>query len=176
MKRFILAVPLALAFTTASAQQEAIHFKTLEQMLPSAQLAGFTRQKPTGSTQKTMGMAISEASVRYARPPSSSDHVTLTAKITDMVGMPMMGGLAMMAMGSQESETDTSRTRTVTVQKHKGSEETSTGTSKSCKLSIPVASRFMVEISGSNTDDAKLLYALADSMALDKLEASATAK
>jgi hypothetical protein len=178
MQRFIVAVPLALVLLAADAgaQQEAVHFKTLQQALPSGELAGFTREKPTGSMQKTMGMAMSEASVRYVKAGSADGNVSVTAKVADMVGLPFMGGLAMIAQMNQESETETSRTKTVTVKKYKGSEETSTGQSKSCKLTIPVANRFMVELDGSNTSDVKLLYALVDSMALDKLEASAASK
>ncbi len=182
MKRLIFVAPAALlcffAAPDAAAQEGAISFRTLQQALPSGSLAGFTRQKPTGSTNKTMGMAVSEASVRYVKSGSSKDAVTLTAKITDVGGMPMMGafGVGVMAQVNNESETETSSTKTVTVKKYKASEETNTGPSKSCKLTIPVATRFLVEVTATNTDDVKLLYAIADSVAFDKLEADAAAK
>jgi len=85
---------------------------------------------------------------------------------------------AIVPQTDQESETEGGYQKTVTVKKkYRATEEASeSGDSKSCKLAIPVVNRFMLELEGNGTKDAKLLHTLAESMAIDKLEAAAAAK
>jgi len=179
VKTLALVVPVALAFSPpALAQQKPLNFKVLQEALPTAQLPGFTRNKPTGSTSSAMGMSSSEAAVRYEKPGSGGEEISITAKVADLIGVPMAAmAFAVVPMVDQESETESGYQKTVTVRKkYRATEEASTGESKSCKLMIPIMNRFMVELEGNGTSDAKLLHKLLEGMALEKLEAAAAGK
>lgn len=176
MKILALAVPIALSFAApALAQPKAVHFKVLQESLPTTQLAGFTRGKVTGSTQTAMGMTSSEAAVRYEQPGSGEAPVSVTVKISDLIGVPFAAmALQVVPAVDQESETETGHQKTVTVRsRFRAHEEVENGETKSCKLMVPVANRFMVELEGSGTSEVKLLHTLVEGMALEKLESAA---
>ncbi len=180
MKRsaFILMIVAAFA-AEAVAQQTVIHFKKLQEALPTAELAGFKRNKPTGSTATAMGMTTSEAGVKYVQAAASEtgEEVSIEVKISDTVGVPFAAmAFAAIPQVESESETESGYQKTITVKKkYKASEEV-TNDPPSMKLSIPVTNRFMVEIDGFGTKDAALLHKLVENMALDKLEAAAAGK
>jgi len=180
VKLLALVVPVALAFgSPAMAQQKPVHFKVLQEALPSAPLPGFTRNKPIGSTQSAMGMTSSEASVRYVKAGKDGEEVSITAKVADLVGVPMATmAFALVPQIDQESETEGGYQKTVTVKKkYRATEEANESSdSSSCKLTIPVMNRFMIELEGSGTKEVKLLHTLAESMAIDKIEAAAAPK
>lgn len=163
---------VSLAGTAQEQQQQqpkVVHFKKLQSFLPSKTIAGYTRTKPTGSTQKNMGFSSSEATVRYEKQTDSMTY-SIEIKIVDMSLIPA-GAWAMAYQQMEfENETEDGYEKTVTVGKsYRGIEKAQTGESKSCELNFAVGSRFHVQIDGSNIDDVKLLYALVDSMNLDTL-------
>jgi len=182
MKHLTLAVVLiALGIVSLDAQIKTVHFKKLQECLPSKDFKGFKREKPTGSTQTSMGMSTSEASVRYVSIPKDSmaevqtePTISLEAKINDMVMMPY----ALMPFSMQqdfENETEDGYEKSVKVLgKYIGREEARKGDSKSCHTTFGIANRFLVEVQASGTDDVKLLEQLLNGMDLAKLEKLAT--
>lgn len=57
----ILLIFSAVMFVSAQEQQQkVVHFKKLQSFLPTKAIDGYTRSKPTGSTQKNMGFSSSE--------------------------------------------------------------------------------------------------------------------
>src|SRR5713101_4603581 len=81
-----------LSVADASAQAKVIHFKKLQECLPTKELKGFKRMKPGGSTQPAFGMTTSEASVRYQQGESNpeateipqGDVASIEIKISDV--------------------------------------------------------------------------------------------
>lgn len=180
MKRTALMLIVVAAFAAeAGAQQTVVHFKKLQEALPTVELAGFKRNKPTGSTATAMGMTTSEAGVKYVQAAASEtgEEVNIEVKISDTVGVPFAAmAFAAMPQVESESETENGYQKTLTVKKkYKASEEVM-NEPPSIKLSVPVANRFMVELEGYGTNDAVLLHKLVENMALDKLEAAAAGK
>ena len=170
--RVVLTLMLAFAMT-APAQMKTIHFKKLQECLPSVAFKGFERKKPTGSTQTQMGMSMSSASVRYEEQLSdtaTNAAASIEIEIQDMVGMPY----ALMPyawMQEYENETEDGYEKTVTVKgKYKGVEKGSTGDSKNLNLTFGVANRFIVTITVDQRDDAKLFGSVVDAVQFDKLE------
>jgi len=177
---------LFLATLVAPAQQKVVHFKTLQEFLPTMTLPGWERSKPRGSTQSALGLSTSEASVSYSGKRKEKQEVEdeagkkrteevevgteITVKITDISLVPF----AAMAFAFQqdfENETEDGYEKSVTIKKSfKGVEKAQKGDSKSCELNIQVANRFLVEIRGTGFDDVQLLHKLAESMDLAKLE------
>jgi len=156
-------------------QIKVVSFKKLQQFLPSVELKGFTRQKPTGMTQNTMGMATSQSSVEYApKPPEketdSANTASIKITIQDATLMPYM--LAQFAMLQQgyESESESGYEKALTVQnKYPGKLSCQTGDYKSCKIEFGVMNRFLLQLEGSNFSDPALLYQLIDKMDLENL-------
>lgn len=178
MKTIIYAIAIGiLAGTTLTAQPKVVHFKKLQECLPSKDIAGLKRAKPTGTTQTAMGMSTSEAGVRFETPPSDEAQTenapapkSIEVKIADMVMMPY----ALMAFGNQqdyENETEEGYEKSVTLKsKYKGMEQGRTGESKSCKVSFGVANRYIVTIETYGFPDNKILGTVVDALDLDKLE------
>jgi hypothetical protein len=176
----VLIILLGLTCAFSEAQVKAVHFKKLQELLPTKELAGFKRLKPSGSMQTQMGMSTSNAEVRYEsipkNPVPTSEGMelepikTFEVKIADMIGMPYATMAYQMAAES-ESETEDSSTKTMLIKnRYKGQEEIHKGESKSCKIGFAVANRYVVELSSANTDSVKVLYELIDSINLDALE------
>lgn len=178
MKKGLISIALV-AFTamTLSAQPKVVHFKKLQELLPTKDFPGVNkRNKPTGNTQTSMGMSTSEASVRYTTeykegaPATTEQQKSIEVKISDMVMVPY----ALMAFNWQqevENESEEGYEKSVTVKnKYKGKEEGRTGESKSCKVQFGVAGRFLVEINADGYPDSKILYTVVDAMDLAKLE------
>lgn len=184
--RSLLILALAAAFfaMTTQAQIKAIHFKKLQECLPTKTFKGFERQKPGGQTQSAMGMSTSEALVEYEQPAKENlkegeeppPQVSFRVKVQDMVGMPY--ALMMFAsMQDFENETEDGYEKSVVVlEKYRGREEGRTGDSKSVKCSFGVANRFLVEVEVQNSTDAALLKEVLASIDLTKLEKLPEAK
>ncbi|MEK6651062.1 MAG: hypothetical protein AABY75_08795 [Bacteroidota bacterium] len=178
MRTIALAVLVAFASTILVAQVKPIHFKKLQECLPSKVFKGFERKKPTGNTQSTMGMSTSEAVVEYEQPAKENlkegeeppPQVSLIIKIQDMVGMPY----ALMPyawMQEFENETEDGYEKTVMVLgKYKGTEKGATGDDKSLKTTFGVANRYIIEVEISSSDDAKLLAEVITAIDFAKLE------
>ena len=172
MKYFSLLLVLAIALTSVSAAQpKVVHFKKLQQFLPSKDVPGFKRSKPIGSTQTAMGMTTSEASVRYVKPGTDTiPEQSIEIKVTDMALMPFAAWAMMYQQQDYEKETEEGYEKTVWVKtKYKGIEGSVSGDSKSCSLHFGVGSRFNVELNGNGFSESKALIELAESVDLDAL-------
>lgn len=180
MRAFSLLILIAFVVGLIPAQVKPLHFKVLQESLPSKAFKGFDRKKPTGKSNTTMGMSMSEASVEYEQPFREGDDVppavNVKIQIQDMVGMPY----AMMPytmMQEYENETEDGYEKTVTVKgKYKGTENARTGDYKSIKTTFAVANRFIVEVEIDHSDDAKLLADFVNAVDVAKLEKAVEAK
>jgi len=96
MKSFVV---LFLAFLilapAAQSQTKVVHFKKLQEYLPSMEMKGFERKKPTGQTQTAMGMTSSEAKVRYVTqaPPDSVPASAFASRDALQVPRATLGGV-----------------------------------------------------------------------------------
>ena len=175
MKRhLLLLLGTALLFCSIAwpQQPKPAHFKKIQEFLPTKALSGFVRSKAIGSTQTTMGMTMSEASVRYVKAAidDTVPEQNIAIKIQDMSAMPYAAWAMAYQQQDMDSETEDGYEKTVTVKNiYKGIEKARTGESKSCELNFGVGNRFNVSFDASNISDSKLIYELAKSMDLDKL-------
>lgn len=145
---------------------EPVDFRKLKELLPE-ELAGISRTNAEGEKAGAMGMKVSKAEGEYEDGDKKID-----ISITDM-GFMASGGLgAMMTAGwlmaDIDRESDTEMERTTKIKGYKGFEEYRFD-DKSGKVSLFVADRFIVEISGRQIelDD---LRDLVDEIDLDELE------
>ena len=172
MKPFTVLLVAIVAFCSISVgQQKVVHFKKLQEFLPSQEVPGFKRTKPIGSTQTAMGMTTSEASVRFVKAAMDTiPEENIEIKISDMALMPFAAWAMMYQQQDYERETEEGYEKTVLVKKNfKGIEKSQTGDSKSCSLTFAVGSRFNVSLEASGFSDAKILAGLVENMDLDKL-------
>ncbi len=168
-----------LSAASASAQAKVIHFKKLQECLPTKELKGLKRMKPSGSTQTAFGMTTSEASVRYQQEQSNPDATeipqgdvtTIEIKISDVSAIPF-GNMAFAMDQDFENERENGYEKSTLVKgKYKGREEATHGEGyKNCKLTFGVANKFMVSLEATGIDDAKVLHSLVESMDMEKLE------
>jgi len=157
-------------------QTKAVHFKKLQEFLPSADVKGFERKKPTGQTQSAMGMTTSEAKVRYVTKPASENdtgYVEQSIEITlsDMSGIPYAAMAMMQYQQDFENETEDGYEKSVTVKSaYKGKESARTGDYKSCELEFMVGNRFMFKLRGDGFSDTQILVKLVETVDFAKLE------
>ena len=188
MRRLINLTILTVFMAVAGlGQQKVVHFKKLQEFLPTAAVKDFKREKPTGTTQTAMGMSTSEASVRFTRTVKEMQEMEdeagkkrkeevdvtheITIKISDMSAMPFAVWAMAFQQQDYENETEEGHEKSTTVKEaYKGVEKVQSGSYRSCQLQFSVGSRFLVEANGSGTDDVKLLYTFVESMDLAKLE------
>jgi len=165
-RRVVFVSLLCVAFAISAAAQNIVNFKQLQGFLPKADLAGYTKGKPGGSTSSAMGMSSSEATLKYAKTEES----WIEVKISDTAGVPMAAmGLAMVGMTEYENETETGYDKTIKVQGFPGTEKVERGEYKSAEISVVVAKRFMVELKCEACDDISNLKKLVESMDLGGL-------
>lgn len=172
MKIFSIFLAMIIAFCSISiAQPKVVHFKKLQEFLPTKDVPGFKRNKPTGGTQTTMGMTTSEAAVRYVKAGTDTmQEQTIEIKVSDMALMPFAAWAMMYQQQDFENETEEGYEKTVWVKKnYKGVEKSQSGDSKSCSLNFSVGNRFNVQMEANGFSDAKILTALAESIDLEKL-------
>ncbi len=148
----------------ATAQQQVYHFKELQRLLPEGNVGEYKRGRPTGETSSMLGFATSWAQVVY-RLDTDTTRSTISVKITDMVSIPSYMSIS----GDIDKETETGFERTVL---YKGIRvlETYDSSSEEGKLQLPVASRFLVEVTGSGIGNVVPLYDLLDKVSLGELE------
>ena len=160
-----LSLMLLLLFSVpALAQPQVYNFKELQRFLPEGDFGKYKRGEPTGETSSMMGFATSWAQVIY-RAETDTSKIATSIKITDMVSIP-----SYMYIGSDvDKKTETGYEKTVL---YKGIRvlETFDSTSKEGKLQLPVANRFLVEVTGSGVMNAAPLYDLLDRLDLKALE------
>ncbi len=179
MKQILFTICIIALSASAPGQGKAVHFKKLQEFLPTAEFAGFERKKPSGQTQTNMGMTTSEAKVRYVTKQAESvnemettePEISIDISISDLSGIPY-GQMALMAYeGEFENETEDGYEKSVSVKKlYKGKESARTGDNKNCSLEFGIGNRFLVKVEADNTDDVKILLKIVDSMNLAGLE------
>lgn len=169
---------LMLSVSIASGQTKAVHFKKLQEFLPTTELKGFERKKPTGQTQTTMGMTTSEAKVRYVTKEAEQEvqdetetiQQSIEISISDMSGIPYGQMAAMAYQQDFENETENGYEKSVVVKKSfRGKESVESGDYKRCALEF-AAGRFIIKMEASNTDSIAVLHKLAEGMNLAGLE------
>ncbi len=138
------------------AQTQVYQFKELQRFLPSDDFENYSRGKPTGETSSMMGFATSWAQVIYMMFTDTS-RSSITVKITDMLSIPSY----MDVTTDVDKETGTGYEKTV-LYKDIRILETFDSASRDAKLQLPVAKRFLVEITGTGVDSSKPLYGLLD--------------
>ena len=123
-----------------------VDFRDLKALLPAA-LDGMKRTNASGEKSGAMGMTVAFAEGTYEADAGGN----ITIKITDNGGLGGFMAVAQAGWAAQEidRESDTGFERTTTYGKDKAHEEYDTG-SKSGKVEILVAGRFMVEVNGSD--------------------------
>jgi len=159
-------------------QTKAVHFKKLQEYLPSIDMKGFERKKPTGQTQTAMGMTTSEAKVRYVtiqkeepQGEEGTQEQTIEITLSDVAGIPYGQMAAMQYQQDFENETEDGYEKSVTVKgSYKGKESVRNGDYKSCNLEFMVGNRFTMKLDGNGFSDASVLKKLAESVDLAKLE------
>jgi hypothetical protein len=171
---------LVLVVLAAPAQQNVVHFKKLQEFLPTISLPAWERGKPRGSTQSALGISTSEASIVYTGTRKTEQEEAVNTEISVTISDISLIPYAAMAFAFQhefENETEDGYEKSTTIKKtFKAIEKVQKADYKSCGLSFPVANRFLVEIRGSGMDDVSLLHKIAESMDLAKLEKTTAGK
>lgn len=160
--------------TPQATSNKVVHFKKLQELLPTYTPDGFTRGKPTGSTSSAFGIAASEAYVHYSKSSEKENEigVDITLKIMDnsMMGLTLLG----MEMASgYESETEEGYEKSISFKGYRALEIVEYGVNggtPSCNFKVLIGNRFLVEIDASNTKDIAMLKKLADNIDLAKVE------
>ncbi|MGB9592324.1 MAG: hypothetical protein ACP5US_06655 [Candidatus Kryptoniota bacterium] len=151
----------------AAANAQVIDFRQLELSLPQdSVIDGYRRTKAGGETAAMMGFSTSWAQVGYkADAESSSSYISF--RVSDMIHVSSFFILAM--TGNVDKETKTGYERTVD---YRGLKilEAYDSLSKSAKLEMPVAGRFLVQVAGNNISSIKTLYHFLELSDIARLE------
>ncbi len=172
---FVVILACLILSPAVQSQTKVVHFKKLQEFLPTGEVKGFERKKPTGQTQSAMGMTTSEAKVRYVTKPASENeenYVEQSIEITlsDMAGIPYAGMAMMQYQQDFENETEDGYEKSATIKGYKGKESARTGDSKSCEIEFMLGSRYLYKLSADGFSDAQVLVKLVESVDLAKLE------
>jgi hypothetical protein len=73
---------LVLVVLAAPAQQDVVHFKKLQEFLPTISLPAWERGKPRGSTQSALGISTSEASIVYTGTRKTEQEEAVNTEIS----------------------------------------------------------------------------------------------
>ncbi|MBT32995.1 MAG: hypothetical protein CMO01_25330 [Thalassobius sp.] len=145
---------------------EPVDFRVLKDLLPD-EVAGIDKTKSEGEKSGAMGIKMSKAEAKY-----EGDDKKIDITITDM-GFMSAGGLggfmsAGWLMAEVDRESDTEYEKTTTINGYKGFEKYHFD-NKRGEISVMVAERFLVQITGRNVSMDDLKDAL-DDIDLDELE------
>ena len=143
-------------------RHDPVDFHVLESMLPSS-LSGMQRDVPQGNASQGMGMKETSAQVDF----SGANDAHVNVSITDAAAVSGLAGIAEMA-NSQQSEQGDSYEKNETIGGQNVHEKWD-AQAKHGELSLIVARRYGVEITGNNVDMDALKTALAQ-IDLGKLE------
>jgi hypothetical protein len=174
MKSIKILLILIISTFSLLAQQKVVHFKKLQEFLPSKEIQGWQRAKPTGSTNTIAGMTTSIATVRYEVKSVSEDqstqHKGLEISITDVSFTPFVL-VAFNMMQGYESETETGYEKGITIKdKFKGKVEVKTESEyKSVDLQLAIGERFLLTINLDGSDDFSFVESILNEMKLAEL-------
>lgn len=155
-----------------TAQPKSVHFKKLMEFLPSAELKGFTKSKPTGSTQTVMNISSSEAEVDFNEPSTDETGAgkSISVKIVDATFNPYIEMQYTMLGDNYTSETESGYEKFTRINgKYPGKITVNSGDFKYCVLEFSVASKYLVTLRGDGFDDIKFLNDIISSMDLEGL-------
>jgi hypothetical protein len=142
--------------------KETVDAKLLKELLP-ADADGLTRKEASSEKTAAMGFGISKAEARYA-----NDNESINVEILDVAGAGVaLMGMAAWSLASVEKETETGYEKTTEYEGHKAYEKYNTK-SQDGEISVLVANRYIVNVSGNNTSMDKIKATL-DDIDLDKL-------
>ena len=177
---FVMLILIVMWGTTMLAQGERLSVNKLKVFLPTAELETFERGDPAGSIEtdpEIKDCIWTQATVVYnelmedtAEDSFYRSSKTIFATIADY-GANTANYFEDISREYNE-KTSSGYSRSVKVSGRFSGRETVTREAgeKSCLLEFVVANRYKVILEGYNTDDIKLLYQLAGSMNLAKLE------
>lgn len=157
------------------AQTKLVHFRKLQQFLPQGELQGFTRAKPTGTTQTIMGMSMSNAGVDYnsippETPNDSTVSVSIRVNIQDASFMPYVLTQFAVLQQDYESENENGYEKAFKVKDiYPGRLSVRTNDYKSCKAEFALANRFFVTLEIQGSSDLALLNKVVGLMDLEGL-------
>lgn len=153
---------------SAMAQPQVENFKELQRFLPQGDVQNYTRGKTDGETSTMMGFVTSWAQVAYLSSADSSGG-TVYVKITDMLNIPSYMSIPLSPPEKSDSSTVSGYRKTV-VHNNMSVFETYDSTSRQAKLQLALATRFLIEINGSDVRSPEVLYAFLDRIDVDSLE------
>lgn len=168
---FVFLLPIAIAQETQNGE-EVVHFRKLQECLPTYTPEGFIREEPTGSTGTLLGIAASEAIVQYSKSVSDEDielPTRIEVKISDNVFIPLTE-IGMKFISDYENETEDGYEKTTTIQGYRAIETVDDYDIPYCKLAILVENRFFVEVEGYYMIDIPMLKKIAESINFKKLK------
>ncbi len=155
------------ASVNAVAQPQVYNFKELQPFLPSGDFGAYKAGSPTGETSSMMGFSTSWAQVVY-RLDTNGVTSTISVKITDMLSIPRYLSL----FNDVDKRTPDGYEMTVLYRKIRILETYDSATQDG-KLQLPVAKRFLVEVTGKGIGSTASLYEMLDRMNLEGLAALA---
>ncbi len=132
-----------------------VDFHTLESMLPAA-LPGMQRGTPEGSSKQGMGIHGTSASVDF----KGADNTRINVAISDISGVSGLIDLAGNLAHTEESESASGFEKDIIIDGRSVHEKYDNG-SKHGEISVIVAKRFEVDVSGDHVDMEALQLALA---------------
>jgi hypothetical protein len=165
-------VSLLFSFS-AAAQPQVVNFKELQQFLPQGDIQNYVRGKTDGETSTMMGFVTSWAQVTYSSSPDSN-RGTISVKITDLLNIPSYMSIMPSAVGNPNLSPESGYKKTVTYN-NMNVFETYDSTAHQAKLQFTLATRFLIEISGSGVTNASVLYTFLDKTDTAGLEKAAQA-
>ena len=133
-----------------------VNFRQLRDLLP-ASLAGMERTGVEGATEGAMGFSVSQAEARYASPEGTG---SFDIQIADYGAVPSAGMMGLgWTMADVDRETTDGYEKTVTLGGHRGYRSYDAA-ARDGELSLFVADRFLVTVSGSDVGDDQIEAAL----------------
>lgn len=153
-------------------QPKSVHFKKLIEYLPSSELKGFIKSKPTGNTQSVMNISSSEAEATFNEQSGSETETSksITVKIVDATFNPYLEMQFTMLGENFESETESGYEKFTRINgKFPGKITVNSGDFRYCVIEFSVASKYLVSLRGDGFDDIKLLNDIIKTMDLEGL-------
>ena len=135
---------------------EPVNFRLLRDLLP-ASVAGMAQTEVEGATEGAMGFSVSQAQARYA--PAEGDG-SFEIHVMDYGAVPSAGMMGLgWTMADVDRETSDGYEKTITLGGHRGYRQYDTA-ARDGELSLFVAERFLVTVSGSDVGDDQIEAAL----------------
>lgn len=134
---------------------EPVNFRQLRDLLP-ASLDGVPQTEVEGSTEGAMGFSISQVEARYAAEGGGAFEI----QVMDYGAVPSAGMMGLgWTMADVDRETGDGYEKTVTLGGHRGYRQYDAA-ARDGELSLFVADRFLVTVSGSDVEDDQVEAAL----------------